>query len=117
MTDKVNNGEYPDIDFDKWKTLLKENLKASKYFEVHCWNEEVEEINKILDYGNIVDSDWQYGKIIKGKVDNRLTEFILNIDKPSDNELYNKNTPFFLIFLDNGFCSEHYGSEIYITKK
>lgn len=33
---------------------------------------------------------------------------------PEDSELYDKMTPFFSIFFDNGFSSEHYGTELFV---
>lgn len=34
------------------------------------------------------------------------------LPKPADTEVYNKMTPFFSIFLDSGFYSSHYGTEL-----
>ena len=31
-------------------------------------------------------------------------------------EIYNKMTPFFSIFFDNGFSSEHYGTELHVCE-
>jgi hypothetical protein len=36
-------------------------------------------------------------------------------EKPSDTEIYNKMTPFFSIFIENGFYSEHDGTEFHIS--
>ena len=98
----------------KWKALLLERLKTAKTFEIHCWNEETEWIELALQYGNLKESDWQYGKIIVGSVTPEFTSMLLALPKPTDTEIYNKMTPFFNVFLDNGFSSSHYGTEVYI---
>ena len=41
-------------------------------------------------------------------------DFLLSLPKPADTEIYNKMTPFFSLFLDTGFSSEHYGTELYL---
>lgn len=98
----------------KWKALLLEHLKTAKTFEIHCWNEETEWIELALKYGGLKESDWQYGKIIVGSITPEFTSMLLALPKPTDTEIYNKMTPFFNVFLDNGFSSSHYGTEVYI---
>ena len=39
---------------------------------------------------------------------------LTHLPKPENNGLYDKMTPFFSIFFDNGFSSEHYGTEMYV---
>ena len=87
--------EVSPIEFDytqptnqQWKRILEQNLQAAKSFEIHCWTGETEWIDVALQYGEIKKTGWRNGKVITGIV-----------------------TPFFSIFLDNGFSSEHYGSE------
>ncbi len=89
-----------------------EKLKTAKTFEIHCWNMEQEEIDRALLFGEVKESCWKYGKIIKGIVTPEFTNYILNTPKSTDTEIYNKMTPFFTIALDNGFGSEHYGTEL-----
>lgn len=43
-----------------------------------------------------------------------LIDFLQHTGKPTDTEIYNKQTPFFSIFLE-GCSSEHYGTELHIT--
>ena len=45
-------------------------LTANKVqtFSIHCWSDEIDEINHALLYGSIQDSDWAYGAIISGKI-------------------------------------------------
>lgn len=101
-----------EADNSKWLAYMSDALKTAQTFEIHCWNEETECISLALRYGELKNADWQYGKIITGEVTPDFTAFLLGLPKPSDTEIYNKMTPFFSIFLDNDFRSEHYGTEI-----
>ena len=65
-----------------------------------------------LRYGRLKETGWSYGKVIEGKVTEEMVDFLLSLPKPTDTEVYNKMTPFFSVFLDNGFSSEHYGTEL-----
>jgi len=49
-------------------------------------------------------------------VTEKFIDYLLSITKPTDTDIYNKMTPFFSIFLDNGFSSEHYGTELHRLK-
>ena len=109
--------EAVEIDFllstnEEWKTIMSEKLKSAGRFEIHCWNEEEKEIEMALRYGRLKETGWSYGKVIEGKVTEKMADFLLSLPKPTDTEVYNKMTPFFSIFLDNGFSSEHYGTEL-----
>lgn len=115
------NEKYKIINFDndvkdnsKWRAIIKEYLKCAKTFEIHCFNEEEKWIKLALKFGKLKESDWQYGKVIFGEAVDEFEEMILSIPKPEDTEVYNKMTPFFSIFLDSGFSSSHYGTEIYL---
>ena len=97
---------------EEWRTIMSEKLKSAGRFEIHCWNEEEKEIEMALRYGRLKETGWSYGKVIEGKVTEKMADFLLSLPKPTDTEVYNKMTPFFSIFLDNGFSSEHYGTEL-----
>ena len=101
-------------DNSKWLELLKKALKTAKTFEIHCWNGEEEWIELALQYGVLKESDWKYGKMVTGKVTQEFADMLLGLPKPQEVEFENKMTPFFNVFLDNGFQSSHYGTEIYI---
>lgn len=101
-------------DNSKWLGLLKEALKTAKTFEIHCWNGEDEWIEMALRYGTLKESDWTYGKMITGEVTPEFADMLLTMPKPQDTELENKMTPFFNVFLDSGFQSCHYGTEVVI---
>lgn len=114
--------EYTLITFDythstnqEWKDLIREHLHSAKSFEIHCWTEEPELIELALQYGEIKETDWAYGKVVSGEVTPEFVALILNQPKPTDTEIYNKMTPFFSISLDNGFFSSHYGTEVYLA--
>ncbi len=98
---------------DRWKEIIGPHLRKSKSFEIHCWNEETEAIQQALAFGQIKDDDWPYGKVIAGEVTDAFIHYILSAAKPADTEIYHKMTPFFSIFLDDGFSSEHYGTELH----
>lgn len=103
-TDPIHNNE--------WKKIMSAQLERAARFEIHCWNEERKEIEMALRFGTLKDTNWSYGKVIAGTITKEFTEFLLSCPKPSDTEIYDKITPFFSIFLDNGFSSEHYGTEL-----
>ena len=54
--------------------------------------------------------------MITGKVTQEFADMLLGMPKPQEIEFENKMTPFFNVFLDNGFQSSHYGTEIYIEE-
>ncbi len=104
-------------DNSKWLELLKEALKTAKTFEIHCWNGEDEWIAVALRYGRLKESDWTYGKMIAGEVTPEFADMLLTMPKPQDTEIENKMTPFFNVFFDNRFYSNHYGTEVVICEK
>lgn len=107
-----------EVDNARWRTLMAEHLETAKTFEIHCWTEEQEEIALALQYGTVKPDKWKYGTIITGTVTAQFKELLLNLPKPLDTASgYNKMTPFFSIMLDNGFSSEHYGTENIISMK
>lgn len=97
-----------------WKGILEPQLRRAASFEIHCWAEETEEIAAALPFGQRKDTDWPWGTVIAGAVTPEFTDFLLSLPKPTDTEIYNKMTPFFSLFLDTGFSSEHYGTELYL---
>jgi len=112
--------QYEETTFDrsekdnkKWIELISGYLSNAKRFEIHCWNEEPKWIELALQYGELKDDDWKYGKIITGDVTPQFIEMLLRQPKPTDTEIYNKMTPFFNVFLDDRFQSSHYGTENY----
>ena len=99
-TERVN--KLREIEFDytyptnqRWKEIIAVYLKGAKNFEIHCWDEETEEIAAVLSYGALKKTGWQYGKIIVGLVTPEFIDFLLEQEKPKDTDIYNKMTPFF----------------------
>lgn len=117
--------EFETIVFDgrekdntKWKALITEHIRTAKTFEIHCWKEETDEIALALQYGSVKQKNWKYGTIIEGNVTSEFRDMLLNLPKPSDTpDAYRMMTPFFGIMFDNGFSSEHYGTENHFKLK
>lgn len=105
--------DYSEKDNAHFLALLTDALKNAKTFEIHCWNEETDEIALALKYGKLKEDDWSYGKVIIGEVTPEFIKMILSQPKPTDIEAANKMTPFFNVFLDDTFQSSHWGTEIY----
>ena len=95
-----------------WQDIVKRLSSTAKKFEIHCWNEENEWIELALKYGTIKENSWELGKVISGNITDEFINMLINLPRPTDTEIYYKRTPFFSIFFDNGFSSEHYGTEI-----
>ena len=95
-----------------WQDIVKDLSRNAKTFEIHCWNEETEWIELALKYGKIKEDSWELGKVISGDITEEFINMLVNLPRPTDTEIYYKRTPFFSIFFDNGFSSEHYGTEI-----
>lgn len=97
-----------------WIKLICMFATVGLKFEIHCWKEEKGEINAALKFGKVKLTDWEFGTIIEGVIDDKFIDMLHQTTKPSDTEIYNKMTPFFSIFFENGFSSEHYGTEFHI---
>ena len=97
---------------EQWRAIMAKELNQASGFEIHCWAEETGEIAAALAYGTRKETSWPYGTVITGAVTAAFSAFLLSLPKPADTEVYDKVTPFFSIFLDNGFSSEHYGTEL-----
>ena len=87
-------------------------LQTAHTFEIHCWNKESKWIALALHYGEKKQTDWAGGTVIYENKTPKFIAMLLRLEKPVDTEIYNKMTPFFSIFFDNGFSSEHYGIEL-----
>ena len=116
--------EWETVSFDgtekdnsAWLALISEHIRSATSFEIQCWEDEMEEMILALQYGEIKPSNWKKGTIVKGIVTPDFTRMVLEMPKPKDREIYNKMTPFFDIAFDNGFSSQHYGTEVIIKRK
>lgn len=99
-----------------WKELFLHYASKGESFEIRCWNDEEEIINKIRKFGTVENSQNTKEVIIKGYVNNKFIDFIIKEPMPLDQNIYNKMTQFFTINIDDAFSSAHYGTEIYIEK-
>lgn len=96
------------------KCLLSQFAIDGVPFEIHCWKEETETIALALQYGQRQINSWRDGVVISGVVTPHFRQMLATMDKPADTAIYNKQMPFFAIFLGNSLASEHYGTENYI---
>lgn len=103
--------------FEDWKAVMEHKLQTAQVFAIHCWHGEPEALELALQYGGKQKSNWEYGEILAGRVTPAFCQMLLSQSKPSDHEMGERNTPFFTIALDNGFWSEHYGTELNDVKK
>jgi len=109
--------ERDEKDDTRWKELLRQYLPTADTFEIHCWSDEGQWIELALRYGREKPGEWQHGAVIEGPVTDAFRAMLLGLPKPKDTELYNKMTPFFNVFLNNGFSSSHYGTEVYAAQE
>lgn len=99
-----------------WSDLVKTCAVVGDMFEIHCWSDEDEAIRLALKHGKKITSSWRDGTVIVGTITRDFLEYIVRLPKPLDNDIYNKMTPFFTIQFGKILSSEHYGSEIIISK-
>ena len=105
-----------DVDNRWWNDLVKACAVVGDTFEIHCWYDETAETMAALKYGHEVTSSWSGGTVIRGRITREFLSFLTEAKKPADTEIYNKMTPFFTIVFGNKLHSEHYGTEIIISK-
>ena len=105
-----------DVDNHWWKELVRACAVIGDAFEIHCWSDEKAEIEAALRYGQNVKTSWSGGTVIRGRITRDFLCFLTETKKPTDTEIYNKMTPFFTINLGNKLHSEHYGTEVIISK-
>lgn len=102
------------VSSDWWKNLMRYFVRINDEVEIRCWKEETLEIQRASSYGIPVNDGLEVS--IKGNVTAELLEE-LQVENPTDKDIYNKMTKFFTINVKNDsyyFVSEHYGTEIYI---
>ena len=99
-------------DVRQWRRRMEAALVSATAFEIHCWNEEAAAIALALQVGRIKDTSWRWGTVIAGPVNAHFNAWLLALPKPADSGPYDNRAPFFSIFLDNGFGSEHYGTAL-----
>ena len=99
-----------------WNEIVKACAVVGDVFEIHCWSDERAETKAALQFGHKVTSTWHGGTVIQGRITKEFLSFLMKSEKPQDTEIYNKMTPFFTIDFGNTLHSEHYGTEIIISR-
>ena len=105
---------YPDKKW--WNEIIRACAIVGDPFEIHCWSDECAEVKTALQFGHKVTSTWREGTVIRGRITKEFLSFLTETPKPQDTEIYNKMTPFFTIIFGNTLHSEHYGTEIIISR-
>ena len=105
---------YPDKKW--WNEIVRACAIVGDPFEIHCWSDESTEVKAALQFGHKVTSTWREGTVIRGRITKEFLSFLTETPKPQDREIYNKMTPFFTIIFGNTLHSEHYGTEIIISR-
>lgn len=99
-----------------WNDLIRACVRIGDPFEIHCWYDETNAVQQALRFGHTEPSTWHGGTVIKGTITREFLRFLLDAPKPTDTDIYNKMTPFFSIFFGKRLYSEHYGTEMTISK-
>ena len=113
--DTISLASLPSEDrFPAWRAILGRKTETARTFEIHCWAEEKEWVEVALQYGEEKEGGWAHGTVIAWPVTEEFLHMLLHTPKPEAGEGYDKLTPFFSIFFDNGFSSEFYGTELHV---
>ena len=105
---------YPDKKC--WNEIVRACAIVGDPFEIHCWSDESAEVKAALQFGHKVTSTWLDGTVIQGRITKEFLSYLTESKKPEDTEIYNKMTPFFTIVFGDTLHSEHYGTEVIISK-
>lgn len=105
-----------DLEKKWWNDIVKACAVVGDVFEIHCWSDERAEIKAALQFGHKVTSTWREGTVIRGRITKEFLSFLMEAPKPQDTGIYNKMTPFFTIIFGSTLHSEHYGTEIIISR-
>ena len=100
---------------NEWKQAIRDHAKKAVSFEIHCRITETDAIALTQKFGTDTVADGGQSTVIRGRVTPALLEMLTSQPKPQDTSVYNKMTPFSSIFFNNGFSSEHYGTELYFV--
>lgn len=99
-----------------WNGLVSAYAVIGEPFEIHCWQDEKETVQLPMAYGREDKVAWRGGTVIRGKITREFLNFLIRMPKPADTDIYNKMSPFFTIRFGDCLCSEHYGTEMILTK-
>lgn len=104
------------VSSDWWRKLVQHFFRIGDELEIRCWKEEAAEIQQASLYGKPMENQLEVS--ICGKVTDKLLSELLE-EEPTDKSVYNKMTKYFTIHVKNelcDFCSEHYGTEVYMDR-
>jgi len=96
--------------------LVRLCAKIGDKFQVHCWSDELAEMELLSSFASKIDFDWKHGTVFQGRISPEFLSFLCDLPKPQDREIYNKMTPFFTIQFGDTMESSHYGTELYIMQ-
>lgn len=99
-----------------WAELIRTCAVLGDIFEIHCWADEKDAAALAMRYGRKITSSWRDGTVIMGTVTKEFLNALAEIPMPAEQSPYHKMTPFFTIRLGATVSSEHYGSEIILSK-
>ena len=100
------------LPWEVWRSLLRRGLRGAGAFQIHCWSDEGQWAALALKFGARKPTDWLWGTVVEGPVAHGFCSMLFSLERPRPQDGYRKFTPFFSIFLDNGFSSCHYGTEL-----
>lgn len=98
----------------RWRDTTARFACTARTFEIHCWEDEGEALALALRCGEVRPCSWPGGVVVSGEVTPGFVRFLLALPRPAGDDPCRKMTPFFSIFFDNGYSSEHYGTELHI---
>lgn len=104
------------VSSDWWRKLVQHFFRIGDELEIRCRKEEAAEIQQASLYGKPMENQLEVS--ICGKVTDKLLSELLE-EEPTDKSVYNKMTKYFTIHVKNelcDFCSEHYGTEVYMDR-
>ncbi len=104
------------VSSDWWRKIVRHFVRIDDELEIRCWKEETAEIQQASLYGKPSKDKFEIS--IRGMVTAKLLAELLS-EEPTDKRIYNKMTKYFTINVKNelcDFCSEHYGTEVYIDR-
>lgn len=99
-----------------WNELVRACAVIGDPFEIHCWFDERSETAQAMRYGQLIPSGWHGGTVVRGTITREFLAYLTQMSKPSDTEIYNKMIPFFTIQFGTRLYSEHYGTEMTISR-
>ena len=113
MTIELINYKIHKVNTSWWKQLMALFLKTGVPFEIRCWREETDILEKACTFGTLSEEkSTAYEVSVTGILTSSIIHQILSDPKPDHDE---QMCRYFTINVGEQFCSAHYGKEIYIV--